>query len=85
MNFDRSKLAGYITLEVLRRDVTRESPDREKIEEAKNACAGCGAELVKVGPIEGEKRGEAFECSRESCGYREHRLYGESYDKYAKN
>lgn len=54
-------------------------PDREAIAEAKNVCAGCGADLTKVGPIEGERRGDEFECTREQCGYVEWRMYGDNY------
>lgn len=64
--------------------MSNEAPDREAIREAKHVCAGCGAELVEVGPSEEEKPGYAeFECSRETCGYKELRLYGSNYYEYA--
>lgn len=64
--------------------MSNEPPNREAIRDAKNVCAGCGAELVEAGPAEGERRGFAeFECSRETCGYKELRLYGANYYEYA--
>lgn len=66
------------------RDMSNEAPDREAIRDAKNACAGCGAELVEVGPSEEGKPGYGeFECSRETCGYKELRLYGANYYEFA--
>lgn len=53
--------------------------DREAIRERKDICAGCGSPLREVGPLEGDRRGDAFECTDERCGYREHRLYGDRY------
>lgn len=66
--------------------MTEGPPDREKIAEAKGVCAGCGSDLVEVGPTDGEKRGFAeFECSSERCGYREIRLFGANYYDYAED
>jgi len=71
---------------VLVRDMANEPPNREAIREAKNVCAGCGAELVEVGPSDGDRRGFAeFACSRETCGYKELRLYGANYYEYAED
>lgn len=53
-------------------------PDRGAIRERKDVCGGCGAPLRKVGEID-EKRGDEYECSRESCGYVEWRMYGDTY------
>lgn len=53
--------------------------DRERIRERKDVCGGCGSPLRKVGPIEDARRDDAFECTNEGCGYREHRLYGDRY------
>lgn len=55
-----------------------EDVDREEIRERKGVCGGCGAALRKVGEIE-EWRGDEYECSRESCGYVEWRMYGDTY------
>lgn len=64
--------------------MSNDVPNRDAIRDAKDVCAGCGAELVAVGPSEGDRRGFAeFECSREGCGYKEVRLYGENYYEYA--
>ncbi|MFC4439117.1 MULTISPECIES: hypothetical protein [Natrialbaceae] len=53
--------------------------DRETIRERKDVCAGCGSPLRKVGSLEGDRRGDVFECSKHGCGYTEHRLYGDRY------
>lgn len=53
-------------------------PDREEIRDRKGICGGCGAPLRKVGEIE-DRRGDEFECSRDSCGYVEWRMYGDTY------
>lgn len=55
-----------------------DGPDREAIRERKDVCGGCGAPLRKGGGID-EKRGDEYECSRESCGYVEWRMYGDTY------
>lgn len=52
--------------------------DHETIQEEKNICGGCGASLRKVGEIE-DRRGDEYECSRDSCGYVEWRMYGDTY------
>jgi hypothetical protein len=53
---------------------------RETIRERKDVCGGCGAELRKVGEIQaGDRRGDEYECSRETCGYVEWRMYGDTY------
>lgn len=52
--------------------------DRKAIQAAKNICGGCGAPLRRVGEIE-ERRGDEYECSRDSCGYVEWRMYGDTY------
>jgi len=53
--------------------------DQESIRNRKGVCGGCGGSLRKAGEIPGERRGEAFECSRETCGYVEWRMYGDTY------
>jgi hypothetical protein len=53
--------------------------DHGAIRDTKNVCGGCGAPLRKVGEIDGDRRGEEFECTREACGYVERRMYGEEY------
>lgn len=55
-----------------------DGPDREAIRERKDVCGGCGAPLRKVGEID-DRRGDEYECSRETCGYVEWRLYGDHY------
>lgn len=57
-----------------------EDVDREAIRDQKNRCGGCGAPLSEAGEIQEEgRRGEAFECSRDACGYVEWRMYGDTY------
>lgn len=56
-----------------------EDVDHEENRERKDICGGCGAALRKVGEIEGEHRGDEFECSRDTCGYTEWRMYGDTY------
>lgn len=54
--------------------------NHEEIRDQKDLCGGCGAPLRKTGAIEAEgHRGDAFECTRETCGYVEWRMYGEGY------
>lgn len=53
--------------------------DREEIRERKGVCGGCGAPLESVGDVQGEKRGEAFACTRETCEYTEWRMFGDTY------
>ena len=54
--------------------------DHDEIREQKGVCGGCGAPLEATGDIEADdRRGEAFECRRETCGYREWRMYGDGY------
>lgn len=54
--------------------------DREAIRDRKGICGGCGAPLRATGDIEAaDHRGEAFECTRDTCGYVEWRKYGDGY------
>lgn len=57
-----------------------EEVDRAAIREQKDVCGGCGGELRRTGEIEAEgHRGDAFECTRDACGYVEWRKYGDRY------
>lgn len=56
-----------------------EEADHEEIRERKGICGGCGSPLREVGPIEGDRQDDAFECTKKGCGYVEHRLYGDGY------
>lgn len=53
--------------------------DHNTIRNKKDICGGCGAPLRKVGEIDGDRRGDEFECTRETCGYVEWRMYGDGY------
>jgi hypothetical protein len=45
--------------------------DHEEVRERKGAFGGCGAGLATTGDIEADdRRAEAFECRRETCGHR---------------
>lgn len=56
-----------------------EEIDHEAIRERKGICSGCGSPLREVGPIEGDQRGDVFECTKEGYGHVEHRMYGDRY------
>jgi hypothetical protein len=54
--------------------------DHEEVRERKGAFGGCGAGLETTGDIGADdRRAEAFECRRETCGYREWRMDGDGY------
>lgn len=44
--------------------------DRDAIRKQKAICGGCGSPLREVGPLEGDRRGEAFECSKDAAATR---------------